>query len=113
MIKNLKKLRNNKGISQQQLANIIGISQQSINKYENHSVEPDITTLKNIAGYFSTSIDYLVGYTEIDHVIEDVQNYDLNDIEADFIDKFRTLSYDEKESIKLVVENYMKNKVIK
>ena len=42
MLKNIKKLRIGKGLSQQQLADIIGVSQQSINKYENHNVEPNI-----------------------------------------------------------------------
>ena len=37
MVKNLKFLRTNKGLSQQQLAEVIGTSQQSINKYENHN----------------------------------------------------------------------------
>lgn len=64
MIKNLKKLRNQYGISQQQLANAVGVSQQSINKYENHKSEPDIETLKAIAVFFNTSIDYLVGFDE-------------------------------------------------
>ncbi len=64
MIKNLKKLRNQYGVSQQQLANAVGVSQQSINKYENHKSEPDIDTLKAIAGFFNTSIDYLVGFDE-------------------------------------------------
>ncbi len=61
MVKNLKVLRNKKGISQQQLADIIGVTQQSVNKYENHSVEPDIYTLIKIADYFETTIDYIVG----------------------------------------------------
>lgn len=64
MIKNLKALRKEYNISQQQLANIIGISQQSINKYENHNVEPDIETLKAIATFFNTTIDFLVGFDE-------------------------------------------------
>ena len=51
MIKNLKELRIQKGISQQKLADVIGISQQSINKYENHNIEPDIATLILIANY--------------------------------------------------------------
>lgn len=62
MIKNLKALRKEYNISQQQLANIIGVSQQSINKYENHNVEPDIETLKAIATFFNTTIDFLVGF---------------------------------------------------
>lgn len=64
MIKNLKALRKEYNISQQQLANIVGVSQQSINKYENHNVEPDIETLKAIATFFNTTIDFLVGFDE-------------------------------------------------
>lgn len=106
MVKNLKLLRNKKGISQQQLADIIGISQQSVNKYENHNVEPDISILIALANYFNTSVDYLIGNTEIDHVIESVSEYDLNKDEAILIDSYRRLSEKEKESIKLVIRNY-------
>lgn len=63
-MENLKKLRIEHKISQKQLADVIGVSQQSINKYENHNVEPDISTLKSLANYFNTSIDYLVGYSD-------------------------------------------------
>ena len=45
MVQNLRKLRLAKGVSQRQLAQAIGTTQQSINKYENHSTEPDIRTL--------------------------------------------------------------------
>lgn len=62
MVERLKELRTEFNISQQQLADVIGVSQQSINKYENHNVEPDIETLKAMADYFNVSIDYLVGY---------------------------------------------------
>ena len=61
MVKNLKLLRQAKGISQQQLAHVLGLSQQSINKYENHNVEPDIATLIKMAQFFETSVDYLIG----------------------------------------------------
>ena len=33
-------------------------------KYENHNVEPDIETLKAIATFFNTTIDFLVGFDE-------------------------------------------------
>ena len=42
MVQNLKQLRLEKNLSQNKLAEIIGVSQQSINKYENHNIEPDI-----------------------------------------------------------------------
>lgn len=61
MVKNLRLLRQGKGISQQQLASALGLSQQSINKYENHNVEPDISTLIKMAQFFEVSVDYLIG----------------------------------------------------
>lgn len=62
MLENLKKLRENAKITQKQLAEAIGVSQQSINKYENHNIEPDIETLIRIADYFDTSVDDLIGH---------------------------------------------------
>lgn len=50
----------------------MSLSQQSINKYENHGVEPDIDTLIKLADYFNTSVDYLIGHTNINHKIEPV-----------------------------------------
>lgn len=106
MVKNLKVLRMSHCISQQQLADAIGTSQQSINKYENHNIEPDIETLIKIADYFSTSVDYLVGHTTIDRKIEIVHKYDLNDDEALLIDGYRNLNKSKKDSIQLVIKNY-------
>lgn len=110
MVKNLKQLRQNARISQQQLANIIGISQQSINKYENHNVEPDISTLIDLADYFNTSVDYLIGNTNIQHKIEKVSRYDLNDEESKLIDEYRRLDDDEKSSINTIIYNYNRKK---
>ena len=62
-MKNLKKLRQAKKMSQQQLALKLNLSQQTIYKYENQITEPDITTLINLADYFNTSVDYLIGNT--------------------------------------------------
>ena len=62
MLINLKSLREDAAVSQKQLADAIGVSQQSINKYENHNIEPDIETMIRIADYFKTSVDYLIGH---------------------------------------------------
>lgn len=107
MIENLKLLRNKKGISQQHLADAIGSTQQSINKYENHKIEPDIATLISIAQYFNTSVDYLIGNTTINRVIEKVEHFDLNETEAKLITQFRLLNNKEKESIFVIIENYL------
>ena len=85
-----------KKVSQSKLAEIIGTSQQSINKYENHKVKPDINTLIALADFFQTSVDYLIGHTEERHMIEPVKAYDLSHDESDLVDKYRELAIDEK-----------------
>ena len=110
MIKNLRKLRTKAGLSQGKLAKIVGVSQQSINKYENHDVEPDISTLVKLAETFNVSVDYLVGHSNIPNIIEPVTKYDLNDDEINIIRSYRNLSSDEKYSIYLILKNYLKQK---
>ena len=108
MVKNLRKLRMNKGISQQRLAEVIGTSQQSINKYENHNVEPDISTLILLADYFQVSVDYLTGHT-VDET-ERQPKLELDKDESCLVLNYRQLSKDEKRSIQLVQKNYLKRK---
>lgn len=59
----LKKLREAAGLSQGQLAEILGISKSTVGMYEQGKRMPQTNTvLKDIASYFNVSIDYLVGY---------------------------------------------------
>ena len=107
MLKNLKKLREEKGVRQKQLADVVSVSQQSINKYENHNIEPDIDTLIKMADYFETSVDYIIGHSNIRRKIEVVNSYDLNIEEAKLIENYRNLSNKQRKSIGLIIENYM------
>ena len=106
MVKNLRKLRLEKGISQMQLANAVWVTQQSINKYENHNIEPDIDTLIKLADYFETSVDFLIGHTDIDHVIEPVTEFELNQDEAELLENYRRLSKNQKLAVSTVIESY-------
>ena len=63
-MKHLKELREKKHLSQQKLASIINVSQQSIYKYENDLAEPDFKTLMDLADFFDTSVDYIIGNTD-------------------------------------------------
>lgn len=107
MLENLKALRESAAVSQKQLADAIGVSQQSINKYENHNIEPDIGTLIRIADYFDTSVDYLVGHTAIRRKIEYATAYELNEEEAKVVDEFRKLTKKQKECISVVIGSYL------
>ena len=63
--KRLKELRKRKGLSQQQLADILRISKSSVNMYERGEREPSIDTLEAIADHFNVDMDYLLGKTNI------------------------------------------------
>lgn len=106
MLHNLKRLRKEACITQQQLAAAVGVSQQSINKYENHNIEPDIRTLIAFADYFHTSVDYLIGHTYVTSQTQPILNLSSDEIEV--INLYRFLSPKEKESIHLILENYNK-----
>lgn len=62
MLTNLRILRESKGLTQTQLAQIVGVSQQSIQKYETSEVEPDIEILKRLADAFDVSVDFLIDH---------------------------------------------------
>ena len=110
MVYNLKPLRQLHGVSQQRLAEAIGSTQQSVNKYENHQTEPDIATLMLIADFFHTSVDFLIGHTEAQAEHEGVPVYRLNADEVKLVNQYRQLSLKEKDSIHLVMENYCKQR---
>ena len=106
MLKNLKLLREEAGVTQKQLAEAIGVSQQSINKYENHNIEPDIETMIRIADHFATSIDYLTGHTDIRRKIEAVSAWELNAEEGRIIEQYRQLNEKQKKCVAVVISSY-------
>ena len=106
MLENLKKLRSEAGISQKLLADSVGVSQQSINKYENHNIEPDIETMIRIADHFNTSVDYLIGRSDTRRQAGPVQAYELNAEESSIIEEYRTLSPKQRACIRTVMSSY-------
>ena len=60
----LKDLRNQKGLSQKEVAEYLGISQPAYANYERQAREADYDTLKKLSDYFNVSVDYLLGRTE-------------------------------------------------
>ena len=61
---NLISLRKMNHLSQEELAEKLGISRQTLSKYETGESIPDIEKCKVIADYFEVSIDDLVNYSE-------------------------------------------------
>ncbi len=62
----IKELRKKRGITQEQLANVIGVSFQAVSKWENGIALPDITLAPVLAKYFGVSMDELFDYSVLE-----------------------------------------------
>jgi transcriptional regulator with XRE-family HTH domain len=56
-------LRDQRGLTQEELSSSLGISRAALSHYEKNRREPDTETLGKIADLFQVSLDYLVGRT--------------------------------------------------
>ena len=108
MLPNLSKLREEKHISQAKLGEIIGVTQPTINKYENHDNQPDFDTLQKLADYFETSVDYLIGHTDIRRRIEPTEAHELNETEQQLVESFRALTPEQRRCILMTVQTFLK-----
>ncbi len=65
---NIAKYRKTMGITQESLATALGVTAQSISKWENETTMPDILLLPKIAEIFDTDIDSLFGIKRPNHM---------------------------------------------
>ncbi len=63
----IKRLRKRKGISQEALAELLGVSFQAVSKWETTSTMPDISLVPSIAAFFDVSIDELFDYNVLEN----------------------------------------------
>lgn len=66
---NIKTLRQKSKITQEQLADILGVTYQAISKWETNTNTPDISLLPRIAAYFGVSIDALFSDNISDYLV--------------------------------------------
>ena len=66
--KRLKELRLKSEYSQKQLGDLLGITQQAVQKWEKDIAHPDIDALIKMADFFDVTIDYLLGRTDTPNV---------------------------------------------
>jgi tellurite methyltransferase len=69
--KNLARLRKERKITQEKLAEALNISFQAVSKWETAQSYPDIELLPQLADLLLTSVDSLLGYTPVKRVITD------------------------------------------
>lgn len=59
----IRDLREDRDITQAEMAKILRCSQQTYSRYESHITEMPLETLIRLAEYYDTSVDYLLGIT--------------------------------------------------
>ena len=81
----IKSLRRERDLTQEELANILGVTKAAVSKWENAESFPDVTLLPQIAQVFSITMDELFDYTLEHKPAKIVNRYKfglcLNDIE--------------------------------
>lgn len=61
---NIRRLRQERGLCQEDLGRRIGASKQSVSNWENGNIAPSIDLLIRLADFFGVSTDYLLGREE-------------------------------------------------
>lgn len=111
MVKNLRLLREETGLSQQKLADMLNISQQAIFKYEKTSNEPDISTLIKLAEIFDVTVDYLIGNSEIRERGAKCGSIPLTEGETEHIRRWRDLPVPIRENIDELISNITQKRI--
>ena len=77
--KKIRQLRYKAGLTQEQLADKLGVGPQSVSKWENAASMPDITTLPLLAETFGVSIDDLFDLSSEQHMNRIENSLDINE----------------------------------
>lgn len=59
---NIRKFRKERGLTQEQLAEVLGVTVGAVSKWELGSSVPDVELIVDMAEFFDTSVDVLLGY---------------------------------------------------
>ncbi len=98
----LRQLREEAGVSMNQLAAAVSVSDAAVCKWENGNAEPKVSYLIKLSEYFECSVDYLVGKTDdFDSPLQQgvTPPQKLTHKEKQLLDAYRKLNSDKKNLI--------------
>lgn len=68
---NLQRLRKEKGLSQEEVAQALFVSRQSVSKWETDKAEPGVDNLKALANLYEVTLDQLTGRPQVEYTHKD------------------------------------------
>lgn len=109
-LENLKKIREEKNITQLKLSLHLDVSQELISRYERGSSFPQPNTLIKLANYFNCSVDYLLGLTDVTTPIKYLSlNFD-DAKYSDLFNKYKDLSIEDQYSLEKYLDFLFQSK---
>ena len=70
LAENIRKFRKERRLTQEQLAEVLGVTTGAVYKWESGMSVPDISLIMEMADFFNTSVDVLLGYKMKDNHID-------------------------------------------
>lgn len=62
LAENIRAFRKRQGLTQEQLAEVLGVTVGAVYKWESKLSQPELKMIMAIADFFDTSVDVLLGY---------------------------------------------------
>lgn len=102
----LSALRQDRGMTQKQLAKVLYVSDGTISNYENGVHYPDVEKLMEIADFFGVTTDYLLGRCK-NNLSPDVFSETLlgQGTTGDWIETIRSLDADQKQALTVILHD--------
>ena len=94
----LRTLRLEKAVTQQEVANNLGVKRYTYAKWEQGRSEPSVTDLIKLCEYFNCTFEYLVGI-ESDCALNDFQKANLTDKESECLASFGLLTEEDQNKV--------------
>ncbi len=95
----IRELRHEKRITQLQLSIILGVTQETISAYEHNRHLPSLTALIKMSEIFDASMDYIVGLSDVRHIISQSNNPVDNVQKTTLLNYYRKLGSKNKEKL--------------
>lgn len=92
----IRELRVNRGLSQLKLAEVLGVSRSTIAMWETEASQPDNKALIDLANYFNTTVDYILG-REYESALDN--KVELDDLQFALYGEVKELSDEDKKKI--------------